>query len=132
MFEKKDFKSYELHDFVYGVVSAISQAKNQVDLTSIRERQKLEEEVGASLLSTLIPPTTFKIEEVEINLKYLIEPLDKGDKPLNDDGTPRIKIVPYSEKLSSSDSSIQTLKFKLTPMVLKKYDVAGETKLKYE
>ncbi len=133
MFEKKDkeFKSYELHEFVYGVVSAISQAKSQVDHSILKQRERLEKELGQDV-TNLIPPTTFKIDEVEINLKYNIEPLDKGDEPLNDDGTPRIKISPYSEKLAKSDTSIQTLKFKLIPKVLKKYDVDGKTKLKYE
>lgn len=134
MFEKrhKDFKPYELHEFVYGVVSAISQAKASIDHTVIKQREKLEEELGEGL-TNLIPPTTFKIEEVEINLKYNIEPLSKDEKSLNEDGTPKIMISPYSEKLSgSSDASIQNLKFKIVPKVLKKYDVDGKTKLKYE
>ena len=48
MFEKKDkeFKSYELHEFVYGVVSAISQAKSQVDHSILKQRDRLEEEFG--------------------------------------------------------------------------------------
>ena len=127
MFDKKP-EPYELHEFVYGIVSAVTSAKAKVDKIVVRQRKELEKEYGH--ISELIPLTTFDMHEIEINLKYYVEPLNKDEKKTNEDGTPKIMISPYSSNTHNKlGTSIQTINFKLTPKILKKYNINDKEKM---
>jgi len=130
MFGKKP-EPYELHEFVYGIVSAITRAKAKVDKIVVEQRKELEKEYGS--LSELIPLTTFNMHEIEINLKYYVEPLNKNESRTNEDGTPKIMISPYSSNHHNKlDTSIQTINFKLTPKILKKYNIKNKEKIEHD
>ena len=127
--EEKD-RAYDLHDLVLGVVSAIAESKSDTDFFSVKKRENAEK---AHPLMKLLPLSTFDLDEVEIELKYHIVPLGKDEEELQADKmTPKIKVLPYSEKLGESKDSIQTIKLKLSPTEIKRYRVGKDEKMTVE
>lgn len=126
--EKK--RAYDLHDLVLGVVSAVAESKSDIDFFAVKKRENAEK---AHPLMKLLPFSTFDLDEVEIELKYHIVPLGKDEKELYADKmTPKIKVLPYSENLSEDKESVQTIKLKLSPSEIKRYQVGKEEKMTVE
>lgn len=127
--DKQKERAYEFNDLVFGIIHAIAYSKSNVDYYTVKTREFFE---NAHPLMKLLPLTTFKLDEVEIELKYVIVPLDKDEIPEDADGVPRVKVLPYSEKLAESGAQVQTVKFKLTSSEIKKYRVAGKEQFRVE
>ena len=127
--DKKE-RAYDLHDLVLGVVSAVAESKSDIDFFAVKKRESAEK---AHPLMKALPFSTFDLDEVEIELKYHIVPLGKDEKELHADKmTPKIKVLPYSEKLGEDKESIQTIKLKLSPTEIKKYQVGKGEKMTVE
>ena len=123
-------RAYDLHDLVLGVMSAITDSKSDIDFLSVKRREQAEK--VHSLMKEL-PLTTFTLNEVEIELKYHIVPLGKDEEELHADKmTPKVKVLPYSEKIDKSEASVQSIKLKLTPTQIKKYLIDKQEKFKVE